>query len=276
MSLTTAQLTTLLTELDTDPETLGYASYLTSQDFVSLAAILCSLRDGATVPPVSGAGATTGPNGTVVGATNATPIVIQTSAPHGRTTGESVVISGVLGNLAANSIPASPYGLPISGAVAPVPSWQITVVDSTHFSLNGSVGNGAYTSGGVWNWCISDMANGKAIFNFSVPAAQIAANILPADAAAATALSGTQTLLMPLLLNPQGSIQLLDNNGNELNSVAWLQLLTPAGSVSRKAVKALETRFGSRIEQILNAVSVGSPGQLITDRDVRAAVAGHY
>jgi hypothetical protein len=67
---------------------------------------------------------------TVIGATNASPIVIQTSAAHGLSTGQGVYLVDVLGNIGAN------------GAHA------ITVVDATHFSLNGSSGTGAYTSGG--------------------------------------------------------------------------------------------------------------------------------
>lgn len=63
-------------------------------------------------------------------ATNATPIVITTNT-HGFTTGDKVAITGVLGNTAANA------------------NWIITVVTSTTFSLDTSVGNGAYTSGGV-------------------------------------------------------------------------------------------------------------------------------
>lgn len=70
--------------------------------------------------------------GGITGATNATPIVI-TSTAHGLSTGTRVTISGVFGNTAANG------------------DWQITVVDANTFSLNTSVGNGAYTSGGVWN-----------------------------------------------------------------------------------------------------------------------------
>lgn len=66
----------------------------------------------------------------VTDATNATPIVIATVTPHGYATGDRVVVQNVGGNTAAND------------------KWLITVVDSTHFSLNGSVGNGAYTSGG--------------------------------------------------------------------------------------------------------------------------------
>lgn len=65
----------------------------------------------------------------VTGATNASPVVI-TSTGHGLSTGHRVAISQVGGNTAANG------------------NWTITVVDANTFSLNGSTGNGAYTSGG--------------------------------------------------------------------------------------------------------------------------------
>jgi hypothetical protein len=68
---------------------------------------------------------------TVDGATNATPIVISTSSPHGFATGDVVVIADVGGNTAANG------------------TWQITVVDGDDFELDGSVGSGAYTTGGT-------------------------------------------------------------------------------------------------------------------------------
>lgn len=70
---------------------------------------------------------------TINGATNASPIVISTTAAHTYTTGDEVNIAAVLGNTAANGL------------------WIITVIDGTHFSLNGSTGNGAYTSGGIAN-----------------------------------------------------------------------------------------------------------------------------
>lgn len=69
----------------------------------------------------------------VSAATNATPIVITTAAAHSLTTGQYVSIQNVGGNTAANG------------------NWVVTVVDSTRFSLNTSVGNGAYTSGGNIN-----------------------------------------------------------------------------------------------------------------------------
>jgi hypothetical protein len=67
----------------------------------------------------------------VSGATNASPIAIATSTPHGLSTGGQVAIDAVHGNLAANGY------------------WVVTVVDTTHFTLNGSTGSGAYTSGGT-------------------------------------------------------------------------------------------------------------------------------
>jgi len=68
---------------------------------------------------------------TITGATNATPIVITTSAAHGYSTNDFVDVINVGGNTAANG------------------TFQITVVTSTTFQLNQSVGNAAYTSGGT-------------------------------------------------------------------------------------------------------------------------------
>src|SRR6185312_6497559 len=59
---------------------------------------------------------------------------------HGYKNGQKTTISGVLGNTAANG------------------TWTVTVVDPNNFTLNGSVGSGTYTSGGVavnldWGGC---------------------------------------------------------------------------------------------------------------------------
>lgn len=67
----------------------------------------------------------------VVGASNASPIVVETSAPHDLTTGDPAMLEAVLGNTAANTV------------------WpSVTVLTATTFSLDGSTGNGAYTGGG--------------------------------------------------------------------------------------------------------------------------------
>ena len=67
---------------------------------------------------------------TITGATNANPIQI-TIANHGLSSGETVVVASVGGNTAANG------------------TWAITVTGANTFTLNGSTGNGAYTSGGT-------------------------------------------------------------------------------------------------------------------------------
>lgn len=73
----------------------------------------------------------------VTGASNTSPIVMTTSAPHGLVGTEVVRVLGVLGNTAANDF------------------WTIVPLSTTTFSLVGSVGNGAYTSGGTVNVCSS-------------------------------------------------------------------------------------------------------------------------
>ena len=66
---------------------------------------------------------------TITGASNATPIVVTTAA-HGYETGDEIFIGGVVGNTGANG------------------TWTITKISSTTFSLDDSVGNGAWVSGG--------------------------------------------------------------------------------------------------------------------------------
>jgi len=70
-----------------------------------------------------------GSSETITNATNASPIVI-TATAHGYASGQTVTVSGVLGNIAANG------------------TWTVTVLTANTFSLNGSTGNGAYVSGG--------------------------------------------------------------------------------------------------------------------------------
>lgn len=67
----------------------------------------------------------------VSAATNATPIAITTTANHGLSTGDVVQINSVGGNTAANG------------------TWIVTSTGLTTFTLDGSAGNGAYTTGGL-------------------------------------------------------------------------------------------------------------------------------
>ncbi len=69
----------------------------------------------------------------VTAATNTLPIQITTLTANSLVTGQTVVIVGVTGNTAANG------------------TFVITVIDSTHFTLDGITGNGTYTGGGTVN-----------------------------------------------------------------------------------------------------------------------------
>jgi hypothetical protein len=93
---------------------------------------------------------------TITAATNVSPIVI-TAASHGLATGDMVNITGVLGNTAANG------------------AWFVTVTDANTFSLIGSTGNGAWTSGGTINkaavkYALSDVIRSMTIGHFITPA----------------------------------------------------------------------------------------------------------
>lgn len=66
---------------------------------------------------------------TVTAATNVNPIVVTTSASHGLATGDTVTITGVVGNTAANG------------------TFVVTSVSATTFSIP-ATGNGAWISGG--------------------------------------------------------------------------------------------------------------------------------
>lgn len=74
----------------------------------------------------------------VSAASNAVPIVITTQLPHGLANGARVRIDGVGGNTAANG------------------PWVVTVTGTTTFELNGSTGNGTYTTGGKVSYSFLD------------------------------------------------------------------------------------------------------------------------
>lgn len=82
-------------------------------------------------------------SGTVVSATNASPIVITTASPHGLNTGARVKVSGVTGNSGANG------------------TSTITRINATSFSLDGTTGTGSGT-GGVYH-CAG-------LYAFTIPA----------------------------------------------------------------------------------------------------------
>lgn len=70
----------------------------------------------------------------VIDASNTAPIRITTGTNHGLVTGDLATLDGVLGNTAADG------------------EWTVTRLSDTVFSLDGSTGTGAYTSGGTVYW----------------------------------------------------------------------------------------------------------------------------
>ena len=101
----------------------------------------------------------------VSGATNATPIVITTTAAHGLQTGERVIVSGVVGNLAANGV--------FFVAVTDVDKFALYGIWSGGAVANPVAGSGAYTSGGSaqslgWASTLQLPADGDAIDASSV------------------------------------------------------------------------------------------------------------
>lgn len=84
-----------------------------------------------TVSSISGRAAGTTQTRTVNAASSTTPIKITTSTSHQLSSGDTVDISGVNGNTAANG------------------TWKVTVVSASEFTLDGSSDNGVYTNGGT-------------------------------------------------------------------------------------------------------------------------------
>lgn len=117
----------------------------------------------------------------VTGATNATPIVITTGTSHGLTTGHRVCITGITGNTAANGM------------------WTVTVVDTDEFSLDSSVGNGAYSAGGLvvrltTDQFLSDIASGGRVATSSnLTNPTVTNGVADADDVTLTAVTGDQS-----------------------------------------------------------------------------------
>jgi hypothetical protein len=94
----------------------------------------------------------------IIGATNTTPIVLETSAPHNYLRPTHVIVAGVTGNAAANGINALGVA---QGLVA-------TPIDATHVALSAVdeasgyvaplAGSGAYTGGGTVTHALTDGA----------------------------------------------------------------------------------------------------------------------
>ncbi|OWK35983.1 beta strand repeat-containing protein [Fimbriiglobus ruber] len=98
----------------------------------------------------------------ITGASNAGPIQITTSVQVGGiiNNGDQVVISGVGGNTAANGV------------------WTVTITSANTFTLNGSTGNGTYTSGGSVRLIYGVQPSGQGEIHFALAADPVNPNIV--------------------------------------------------------------------------------------------------
>lgn len=133
----------------------------------------------------------------ITSTTNAVPVVVQTSAPHLLTTGDTAVVFGNAVNTGANGV------------------WVVTVIDATHVSLNGSTGTGVGTATGA----IVSLALGA---TYQIPADGDALNAASVNVAFETL--GDRTALLSANMGQYRecglSLTHLDDNATE--KLSWL------------------------------------------------------
>ncbi len=125
--------------------------------------------------------------------------MVTSGAPHGLTTGDNVITSGVLGNTGANG------------------AFTIVVTGASTFQLVGSVGTGAYTGGGTINGgdlgevdallqsrCVPDGTDATTESSVSFPITIVATAVVPAAFAATYAAAASRTLVALLASYPVG------------------------------------------------------------------------
>lgn len=125
----------------------------------------------------------------IVASTDASPIVVELAAGHGFETGDLVVIASHTTNVGANGF------------------WRISAHDSTHITLEGSVGSGAGAGGASGTVNFADARpDGKCWVTFEALTYDCYIRIGPATSSATTTANG---LVIPsgqtvsLYLNPE-------------------------------------------------------------------------
>lgn len=133
---------------------------------------------------------------TVVGASNANPIVITTLTPHGLTTGNTVAIFGVQGNTNANG------------------RRKVTVLSPTTFSLQGIAGNGVYTSGGY----VVDLSNKEFLSDIPAGARIASSPALTGKSLADAVFRADPVTYLGVAGNPSTSLTLYIDSGTPTSS----------------------------------------------------------
>jgi hypothetical protein len=163
---------------------------------------------------------------TVTNATDSTPVTITTAAPHGLVTGEDVTITGILGNAAANG------------------SFVVTVQTATTFTLNGSVGSGAWTSGGTVTAAQLPPAALAPALNASTADVTAIAVALNAKSPALTASTLSGTLAdMAVLTDIANALNLVTRYSINGATLVQLAAATPGPDTAAAAMGALQAQY---------------------------------
>jgi hypothetical protein len=165
-------------------------------------------------------------SGTIIGATNESPIVVQTAAAHGRVEGQLVYIGGVIGNTAANG-------------------WfRVNVPDDDHLELIDSEGNGDYVSGGSIE-CNQALDPGDYLrFNFRRLGSDVVGYADDDAISARGAIEGTS-----------GRYERIEETTDSVDSTGALNLATAVVNAKKNTavqIKAVTTQTGYRPGQLVN------------------------
>jgi hypothetical protein len=167
----------------------------------------------------------------ITGASNTSPITVTTASPNPLLSGAQIALSGVQGNTNANG------------------TFIITVVSPTSFTLNGSSGNGIWTSGGM-------------VAVLALPAEPLTVQNIVINAL--TAATGTSaTVITPVLLNTgvlplaPSTIELLIAQVTALDPTQFATLISAFTAVAKAAAlfNALKLTAAEFLFAMTNAVS---------------------
>lgn len=163
-----------------------------------------------------------GPTLAIADASNTSPITVDTATPHGLQTGEQVTISGVGGNTAANG------------------TFTVTVTGPSSFTLDGSAGNGAWTSGGT----VSQPALAFAL-NASVDDVQALAAALSATAPGLSAAARPGSLAdMAMLAAIAGALDVTTRYGISGATLVQLAAAPATAQAASAAIGAFQAQYG--------------------------------
>lgn len=181
----------------------------------------------------------------IASTTAATPIVVTTSTPHGLTTGDTVMVKALLHNIPGNGV------------------FVVTVVDTTHVSLNSSVGSGA---GGAESGATIQSLGFNA--TFAIPADLVdlraAASVnVPFEALADRSVWSSQRV---------GPWWCVDENSSRQNDdtfTTWSTTVCTAGSDSWAAIDAAPyvtlygAKTGDEVEITFQSLGQVNPGSKV-------------